>query len=150
MALNAAKAIGCQVVNIGSQDLIDGKSIRSITNNSHRGFECMCGMCVSFRAIELGNPVLVLGLLWQIIRIQLMGLISLKNVPELVLLLQEGESMASFMKLNPEVILMRWLNYHLRKANSKRVAKNFTTDLMVTKCSALLFYFGMEALGDNS
>ena len=82
-------------------------------------------MCV------LGNPVLVLGLLWQIIRIQLMGLISLKNVPELVLLLQEGESMASFMKLNPEVILMRWLNYHLRKANSKRVAKNFTTDLMV-------------------
>eukprot|EP01035_Chromulina_nebulosa_P042059 gene42059-56949_t len=99
LALNAAKAIGCQVVNIGSQDLIDG------------------------------NPVLVLGLLWQIIRIQLMGLISLKNVPELVLLLQEGESMASFMKLNPEVILMRWLNYHLRKANSKRVAKNFTSDL---------------------
>lgn len=74
---------------------------------------------------------MVLGLLWQIIRIQLMGLISLKNVPELVLLLQEGESMASFMKLNPEVILMRWLNYHLRKAGSKKVAKNFTTDLAV-------------------
>lgn len=50
-------------------------------------------------------------------------------MPELVLLLQEGESMASFKKLNPEVILMRWLNYHLKKAGSKRIAKNFTTDL---------------------
>lgn len=25
LALNAAKSIGCQVVNIGSQDLMDGK-----------------------------------------------------------------------------------------------------------------------------
>jgi len=99
LALNAAKAIGCQVVNIGSQDLIEGR------------------------------PVLVLGLLWQIIKIQLLGLISLKNVPELVLLLQEGEAMASFMKLNPEVILLRWLNYHLHRAGSKRVVKNFTSDL---------------------
>eukprot|EP01039_Chlorochromonas_danica_P011620 gene11620-13028_t len=99
LALNAAKSIGCQIINIGSFDLIEGR------------------------------PVLVLGLIWQIIRIQLLGQISLKNIPELVLLLNEGESMADFLKLNPEVILMRWLNYHLQKAKSSRVAANFGSDL---------------------
>lgn len=99
LALNAAKSIGCQVVNIGAQDIIDG------------------------------SPTLILGLVWQIIRIQLLSQISLKNFPELVLLLNEGETMAEFMKLHPEVILLRWLNYHLKKAHSPRVVNNFTTDL---------------------
>lgn len=99
LVINAAKSIGCQIINIGSFDLIEGK------------------------------PILVLGLVWQIIRIQLLGQISLRNVPELVLLLNEGESMADFLKLPPEVILMRWLNYHLRKANSPRVCTNFGSDM---------------------
>lgn len=99
LALNAAKAIGCQVVNIGAQDIIDG------------------------------SPTLILGLVWQIIRIQLLSQISLRNFPELVLLLNEGETMAEFMKLHPEVILLRWLNWHLKKARSSRVANNFTSDL---------------------
>lgn len=101
LALNAARAIGCQVVNIGAQDLIEGR------------------------------PILILGLVWQVIKIQLLSLISLKNFPELVVLLGEGETMADFMKLHPELILLRWLNYHLTKAGSSRVAKNFGTDLQV-------------------
>lgn len=99
LALNAAKSIGCQVINIGAQDLIEGR------------------------------PILILGLVWQIIKIQLLSQISLKNFPELVLLLNEGETMADFMKLHPEVILLRWLNYHLRKGNSSRVVNNFGNDL---------------------
>ncbi len=104
LALNAARAIGCQVVNIGAQDLIEGR------------------------------PILILGLVWQIIKIQLLSLISLKNFPELVVLLEEGETMSDFMKLHPEVILLRWLNYHLKKAGSARVAKNFGNDLSVCVC----------------
>lgn len=99
LALNAAKSIGCQIINIGAGDLIEGR------------------------------PILVLGLIWQIIRIQvrncssvcipfhlcnlyalrfqLLGAISLRNIPELVLLLNEGETMAEFLKLNPELILLR-------------------------------------------
>jgi len=99
LVLNAAKAIGCQVINIGAQDLIDGK------------------------------PILILGLIWQIIKIQLLSQISLRNVPELVLLLEEGEEMADFMKLPPEVILLRWLNWHLKRAHSSIVVKNFGHDL---------------------
>ena len=102
LALNAAKAIGCQVVNIGAQDLIEGR------------------------------PILVLGLVWQIIKIQLLSQISLRNVPELVLLLEDDETMADFLKLHPELILLRWLNYHLEKAGSARRVKNFGSDLIVS------------------
>ena len=71
MALNAAKAVGCQVVNVGSFDLNDG------------------------------NPILILGLLWQIIKMQLTSQITLKEHPELVLLLDDGEDMAAFLKWPP-------------------------------------------------
>jgi plastin-1 len=105
LALNAARAIGCQVVNIGAQDLIEGR------------------------------PILVLGLVWQIIKIQLLSQISLRNVPELVLLLEPDEEINDFLKLHPELILLRWLNYHLDKAGSTRRAKNFSGDLAVRLCS---------------
>ena len=49
LALNSASAIGCQVVNIGAQDLKEGK------------------------------PHLVLGLLWQIIKIGLFAEIELSR-----------------------------------------------------------------------
>mmetsp|Transcript_15071 Transcript_15071/g.25123 ORF Transcript_15071/g.25123 Transcript_15071/m.25123 type:complete len:586 (-) Transcript_15071:608-2365(-) len=101
LVLNAAKAIGCQVINIGASDLIEGR------------------------------PILVLGLVWQIIKIQLLSQISLRNVPELVLLLDldAEETMRDFLKLHPEVILLRWLNYHLAKAGSSRRVNNFGSDL---------------------
>jgi plastin-1 len=110
LALNAAKAIGCQIVNIGSQDIIDG------------------------------SPTLILGLIWQIIRIQLLSQISLRNFPELVVLLNDGETMAEFMKLHPEVILLRWLNFHLKKAKSSRTANNFSHDLAVGVLSYFCFF----------
>ncbi len=120
LALNAAKAIGCQIINIGAQDLIEGR------------------------------PILVLGLVWQVIKIQLLSQISLRNFPELVLLLNEGESMADFMKLHPELILLRWLNYHLRKAHSDSVVTNFGNDLAVsllTLLFALLFNSSLPVTG---
>ena len=99
LALNAAKAIGCQVVNIGAQDLIEGR------------------------------PILILGLLWQIIRIQLLSHVSLKEHPELVVLLNDGETLAAFLKLPPEQILVRWVNYHLARSGSDRRISNFTSDI---------------------
>jgi len=110
LALNAAKSIGCQIVNIGAQDMIEGR------------------------------PILILGLLWQIIKIQLLSQISLKEHPELVLLLQEGEDLASFMKLPPEEILMRWVNYHLIKANSSRRMTNFTGDVKDAEIYSVLLH----------
>lgn len=90
IAILSAKAIGCSVVNIGPQDIADGKEI------------------------------LILGLIWQIIRKGLLSRVDIKFHPELYRLLYEDETLEDFLKLPPDQILLRWFNYHLKAAGSKR------------------------------
>lgn len=99
LALRSAQSIGCNIINIGPEDLRDGKE--------H----------------------LVLGLMWQIIRIGLLSDINLEHNPNLVALLEEGETLEDFLKLSPEEILIRWVNYHLRRSGCGRIIHNFTTDI---------------------
>jgi len=99
LCINSAKAIGCNVVNIGNRDLMDG--------TAH----------------------LVLGLIWQVVKIGLFRTINLTSHPGLVRLLEEGETLASLLKLPPDQILLRWFNYHLRAAGWPRQVKNFTSDI---------------------
>lgn len=39
--------------------------------------------------------------------------------------------MADLMKLSPENILLRWVNYHLERAGTPRRITNFTSDIKV-------------------
>ena len=78
------------------------------------------------------SPILILGLVWQIIKIQMMSQITLNNFPELAVLLAAGETLASFVKLPPETILLRWINYHLARAGSSRYIANFGADVSVS------------------
>merc|ERR1712156_620884 len=66
---------------------------------------------------------------WQLIRMHLFRQININEVPGLVNLLREGETLADLMKLGPEEILLRWVNYQLEKEGSERRAKNLTTDI---------------------
>eukprot|EP00158_Paraphelidium_tribonemae_P008275 Partr_v1_DN28536_c0_g1_i3_m72847 putative lymphocyte cytosolic protein 1 (L-plastin) len=99
VVVNSAKAIGCSVVNIGAQDLIEGRE--------H----------------------LVLGLVWQIIKLGLFAKVDLQHHPELFRLLLEGESLEDFLKLPVDQILLRWFNYHLKKAGWSRKVANFSSDI---------------------
>uniref|UniRef100_A0AAQ5YT53 Plastin-3 n=1 Tax=Amphiprion ocellaris TaxID=80972 RepID=A0AAQ5YT53_AMPOC len=101
LALNSASAIGCQVVNIGAQDLKEGK------------------------------PHLVLGLLWQIIKIGLFADIELSRNEAIAALLEEGESLEELMKLSPEELLLRWANFHLKKVGMS--LSNFSGDIKDSK-----------------
>lgn len=98
LALNSASAIGCHVVNIGALDLKEGK------------------------------PHLVLGLLWQIIKIGLFADIELSRNEALAALLNEGETLEDLMKLSPEELLLRWANYHLANAGYPSI-NNFSSDI---------------------
>ncbi|NWH73088.1 PLSI protein, partial [Piaya cayana] len=98
LALNSASAIGCTVVNIGSQDLQEGK------------------------------PHLVLGLLWQIIKVGLFADIEISRNEALIGLLNEGEELDQLMKLSPEELLLRWVNYHLANAEWQKI-NNFSQDI---------------------
>lgn len=99
VVINSAKAVGCSVVNIGSQDLIEKRQ--------H----------------------LVLGLIWQIIKMGLLSKISLQCHPELFRLLEEDEKLEDFLKLPADMILLRWFNFHLKAAKWHREVKNFSSDV---------------------
>ncbi|CCF56584.1 hypothetical protein KAFR_0B02870 [Kazachstania africana CBS 2517] len=99
IVINSAKAIGCVVVNVHSEDIIEGKE--------H----------------------LILGLIWQIIRRGLLSKIDIKLHPELYRLLEDDETLEQFLRLPPEQILLRWFNYHLKQANWNRRVSNFSQDV---------------------
>ncbi|OIR58515.1 MAG: fimbrin [Amphiamblys sp. WSBS2006] len=104
LAINSATALGCSVVNIGPDDLMEGKK--------H----------------------LVLGLLWQIIKRGLLAKVSLNIHPEIARLLREGETVADMVKLPAEAILVRWVNYHLQRSGCGRSVGNLSSDMKDSVC----------------
>ena len=99
ICLESAKAIGCSVVNVRPKDLVSG------------------------------NKVLILGLVWQIIRIGLFSQITLANHPELYRLLEDDETIEDLLALPIDQLLLRWMNYHLKNAGSEKRVKNFGGDI---------------------
>ncbi|CAH4032720.1 plastin-2 [Pieris brassicae] len=99
LALVSSQAIGCNIVNIDAHDLAKGK------------------------------PHLVLGLLWQIIRIGLFNQITLEHCPGLTELLNDQERIEDLLALSPEAILLRWVNHQLQCAGVTRRCTNFQQDV---------------------
>ncbi|KAF8388515.1 hypothetical protein HHK36_027190 [Tetracentron sinense] len=86
LCLNSCKAIGCTVVNIGTQDFIEG-------------------------------------------RIQLLADLNLKKTPQLVELVDDSKDVEELMSLPPEKILLRWMNFQLKKAGYRKIITNFSSDV---------------------
>jgi hypothetical protein len=55
--------------------------------------------------------------------------ISLKDCPEIMRLAADGETLQDLMKLNPEAILIRWINFHLKKEGLEKRVNNLGGDL---------------------
>ena len=68
-----------------------------------------------------GKKWLLLGLLWQLIKMALVKEINLTTVPGLVRLLQEDENINDLLRLSPEQILLRWVNYQLELVSARTV-----------------------------
>ncbi|XP_008278336.1 plastin-1 [Stegastes partitus] len=106
LALNSASAIGCTVVSIDAHDLMAGK------------------------------PHLVLGMIWQIIKVGLFADIKISRNEGLISLLLHGEELDDLLSLSPEELLLRWVNHHLRNAGTDTIS-NFSDDI---KDSRAYFY----------
>merc|ERR1719354_1440670 len=72
---------------------------------------------------------MVMGLVWQLIKMYLFSKITVSRVPGLVSMLRDGEDISEIMKLSPEQLLLRWVNYQLEKAGSERHITNFGSDI---------------------
>ena len=134
----------CMLCNLAKPDTIDERAIKfqgkkklnvfQINENIQLGLSSskaigMKVIGIQVESIREGVPGLVLGLTWQLIKAALMKNITLNSCPELYRLLEEGETLEQLLKLSPEELLLRWLNYHLKKAGSERRAHNFEGDL---------------------
>jgi plastin-1 len=95
--INAAKALGLRISNLGAEDLRDADQY----------------------------PTLVLGFMWQAVKMQLLGNINLKAHPELIRLLKDGETLEDLLALPPEQLLIRWVNYHMEKQGYDRRINGF-------------------------
>lgn len=131
----------CKIINHSCPDTIDERAINKKNLTVYREFENLTLALVSSQAIGCnivnidahdlakGKPHLVLGLLWQIIRIGLFSHITLDSCPGLATLLYDGERLEDLLKLSPESILLRWVNYHLERAGVARRCTNFQSDI---------------------
>lgn len=110
LLINSAKAVGLHIVNIGSQDLIEGR------------------------------PHLILGLVWQIIKRGLLAKVNLQLHPELYRLLRPGETLDDFLALTAEEILVRWVNYHLHAAGHSTEIANLSSDIRDSTAYTVLLH----------
>ncbi|MCO5591788.1 hypothetical protein L7F22_045780 [Adiantum nelumboides] len=110
LCLNSAKAIGCSVVNIGTEDLAEGRS--------H----------------------LVVGLISQIIKLQLLADLNLKKTPQLAEIVEDRQEVEELMHLPPEKVLLRWLNFQLQKAGCEKNVSNFSSDVKDSEAYTVLLH----------
>lgn len=101
LMINSAKSIGVKTVNVGPEDMNNGEN----------------------------HPHIVLGVVWQLVKIHLLNSINLKQHPELVRLLEDGETLEDLLRLPPEQLLLRWFNYHLKNSGDPKRVKNFSGDV---------------------
>ncbi|EDW05622.1 plastin-1 isoform X1 [Drosophila mojavensis] len=132
----------CKIINHSCPDTIDERAINKKNLTVYREFENLTLALVSSQAIGCnivnidahdlakGKPHLVLGLLWQIIRIGLFSHITLDSCPGLAGLLFDNERLEDLMKMSPEAILLRWVNHHLERAGISRRCTNFQSDIV--------------------
>lgn len=96
-------------------------NVYQVKENLNMGIAACKGLGIKMIGIDSNDfinkvPHMILGCLWQTIRKCITQKISLKDTPEIMKLGEEGEELKDILKLTPETILIRWLNYHLKKA----------------------------------
>ena len=121
LAISAAKSIGLNVIGLNYDSIMDGK-----------------------------NYIMVLGLMWQVVKIVVMHNIQLKHHPELIRLLNPGEQLSDLLKLSPEQLLLRWFNYHLKAANYDKKITNFSGDVKDSEKYTILLNQLNKSLCDKS
>ena len=121
LAISAAKSIGLNCIGLNYDSIMDGK-----------------------------NYIMVLGLMWQVVKLVVMRNIQLKHHPELIRLLNPGEQLSDLLKLSPEQLLLRWFNYHLKQAGYEKRITNFSGDVKDSEKYTILLHQLNKNLCDKS
>ena len=99
MAITGAKKIGCILVNMNPQLIFDKRE--------H----------------------IILGFIWQLMRIKYVSKVNVKEMPTLLVLKESNEKESDFAKVTPEQLLLRWFNHHLENSEYSQRVTNFSNDV---------------------
>jgi len=99
IAIAGAKKIGCILVNMNPQLIFDKRE--------H----------------------IILGFIWQLMRIKYVSKVNVKEMPTLMALKENNEKESDFVKATPEQLLLRWFNHHLNNSSYPLRVTNFSSDL---------------------
>jgi plastin-1 len=129
-------SIDMRTVNIGSN-----LGIFKVRENINLALTAAKGMIkligIDATAFLDKKPHLILAVCWQIARKLQTAKIQLKDCPEIMRLAKDGEELNDLLKVPPEDILVRWINFHLKAAGQDRVVTNLGKDLK--DCQALYY-----------
>ncbi|KAJ6239532.1 fimbrin-2 [Anaeramoeba flamelloides] len=110
------------------------KNIRTVLNSA-KALGCMV---TSIKEIDVatGKVHLIMHLIWQLARLCLMNQVKASKVAQT--LMPKGTKNMS-QSLPGEQIILRWINFHLRKKKFSQVVINFTTSLQDSTALITLF-----------
>ena len=78
----------------------------------------------------------MLDIIGQLLRLIALKTVNFHDCPEIMCLAEDGEEPSDLHNLRPEQILLRWVNYHLTKAEQPNI-NNLEEDL--ADCKALIY-----------
>lgn len=132
----------CKLVAAIDQEAIDLRVVKNtknmtvfeINNNLKLGLAASKSLGIKLIGVAPADfvkkvPHLMLTALWQLLRKLVAVRINIKDCAELYRLLNEDEDPSILNKLKTEEILIRWINYHLRKNGQSRQVTNLHKDL---------------------
>eukprot|EP00753_Platysulcus_tardus_P017281 PLAT635.1.p1 GENE.PLAT635.1~~PLAT635.1.p1 ORF type:complete len:641 (+),score=319.80 PLAT635.1:280-1923(+) len=132
----------CKLLNMASPGAVDERVILSSPSvsegdavdnvqlllNSVRGLGCpLDGLTLD--GLLFGQPSDCLRLCEAILLIFLRSAVSFAARPEILRLLEPGEDSTVLYRMQPEEVLLRWVNHHLRNAGSELRLKDMAVDL---------------------
>jgi hypothetical protein len=74
----------------------------------------------------------VIEFLWEIIKRKYLHSVSFKNYPALHALLKEKEVVGSLAQMPTEEILLRWINFHLKKSGYEITVESLESEALVS------------------
>lgn len=130
-----------KLINVVEPDTIDMRTVNTGNNLSifkvrenldlaltaSRGFIKLIG--IDAQDFLDKRPHLILSVTWQLVTLINTKSISLKECPEIFRLAEGDEELADLVKLSPEKILIRWVNFHLKAAGQETRIANLGKDL---------------------
>eukprot|EP01029_Cantina_marsupialis_P030676 TRINITY_DN8397_c0_g1_i2.p1 TRINITY_DN8397_c0_g1~~TRINITY_DN8397_c0_g1_i2.p1 ORF type:complete len:844 (-),score=328.76 TRINITY_DN8397_c0_g1_i2:704-3235(-) len=131
----------CRLINVVEPDTVDMRVVNlDSTGNSEerqQNINLLIGAARSIGCVINDEKELflrehsnaTLDLIWQILKMRLVKMASLRNHPELVQLCGNDEEITELLHMPMEALVLRWVNYHMKNVENETVVENFGSQL---------------------